>query len=175
MAFSACPVTDRRFFYPKKRQPFPELPFGQPEPAGLHGGGFRQLVVELLPCIVIYSIIAIIKIMKYEIKYYSGKVQEDILALPKTLRAKYLLCANVMKEHGANIGRQYTASFGDGLFELRLKGAEGIGRVFFCYAVGNDIVMLHSFIKKTQKTPQKEKDIAVKRMKEIKNGKAIVS
>ena len=60
--------------------------------------------------------------MKYEIKYYSGKVQEDILALPKTLRAKYLLCANVMKEHGANIGRQYTASFGDGLFELRLKG-----------------------------------------------------
>lgn len=113
--------------------------------------------------------------MKYKIKYYSQKVQEDILELPKTLRAKYLLCSDVMKEHGANIGRQYTSSFGNGLFELRLKGSEGIGRVFFCYAIGDEIVMLHSFIKKTQKTPQKEKDIAVKRMKEVKNGKATLS
>ena len=58
--------------------------------------------------------------------------------------------------------------FGGGLFELRLKGAEGIARVFFCTMVEKEIVMLHSFIKKTQKTPEKELKIAKARMKEWK-------
>ena len=53
-------------------------------------------------------------------------------------------------------------------FELRLKGAEGIARVFYCTLVGRQIVMLHCFVKKTQKTPVKERKIAEKRMKEIK-------
>jgi phage-related protein len=58
---------------------------------------------------------------------------------------------------------------GDGLFELRLKGAEGIARVFFCTLIGKRIVMLHSFIKKTPKTPVHELDVATQRMKEMKN------
>ena len=70
---------------------------------------------------------------------------------------------------GANLGPPHTDSFGDGLFELRLKGAEGIGRVFFCTLAGRRVVMLHSFVKKTQKTPPKEIEIARKRMKEVKH------
>ena len=57
---------------------------------------------------------------------------------------------------------------GEGLFELRLKGAEGIARVFFCTLVGKRIVMLHSFIKKSNRTPTREREIAETRMKEIK-------
>ena len=49
---------------------------------------------------------------------------------------------------GPNIGEPHTKAFGEGLFELRLKGAEGIARVFFCTRVGKRIVMLHSFIKR---------------------------
>jgi len=67
------------------------------------------------------------------------------------------------------LGLPHTDAFGGGLFELRLKGAEGIARVFFCTMLGQKIVMLHSFIKKTQKTPEKELKIAKQRMKEIKN------
>ena len=44
---------------------------------------------------------------------------------------------------------------GEGLFEIRARGVEGIGRAFFCTLVGRRIVILHSFIKKTQKTPKK--------------------
>jgi phage-related protein len=73
-----------------------------------------------------------------------------------------------MIEHGPNLGLPHTDSFGSGLFELRLKGAEGIARVFFCMMVEKKIVMLHSFIKKTQKTPDKELKIAKSRMKELK-------
>ena len=63
----------------------------------------------------------------------------------------------------------HTDSFGDGLFELRLKGADGIARVFFCTLIGRRIMMLHSFIKKSQKTPLRELEVARKRMKEVKD------
>lgn len=75
-----------------------------------------------------------------------------------------------MSAVGPNLGSPHTEPFGDGLFELRLKGAEGIGRVFFCALVGRRIVMLHAFIKKTQKTPPKELELARKRLKELKYG-----
>jgi phage-related protein len=54
-----------------------------------------------------------------------------------------------------------------GLFELRCKGAEGIGQAFYCTMVGREIVVLHGFIKKTQETPNKELALARKRLKEI--------
>ena len=59
---------------------------------------------------------------------------------------------------------------GDGLFELRCKGEEGIGRVFYCALRGRQIVILHSFIKKTQETPVSELKTARKRLKEVKHG-----
>ena len=57
---------------------------------------------------------------------------------------------------------------GEGLFELRLKAAEGISRIFYCTMVGKKIMILHQFIKKTNKTPPKELAIARLRMKEVK-------
>ena len=62
----------------------------------------------------------------------------------------------------------YTESFGEGLFEIRAKGQEGIGRAFFCTLIGQKIVILHAFRKKSQKTPKKEIELARKRMKEVK-------
>jgi len=56
-----------------------------------------------------------------------------------------------------------------GLFELRPKGPEGIGRVFYSTQVGQLIVILDSFVKKIQKTPNNELDIATRRLKEVKN------
>ena len=70
---------------------------------------------------------------------------------------------------GPNLGEPHTKAFGEGLYELRLKGAEGIARVFFCTLVGKRVVMLHSFIKKTEKTPPRERGIAELRMKEVKH------
>ncbi|MBU0501375.1 MAG: type II toxin-antitoxin system RelE/ParE family toxin [Gammaproteobacteria bacterium] len=91
------------------------------------------------------------------------------MGMPDTLRARYITLSRRMLEVGANLGEPHTEAFGCGLFELRLKGAEGIARVFFCTLVGRRIVMLHSFIKKTPKTPPRERRIAEARLKEIKN------
>ena len=106
--------------------------------------------------------------MPYSIVYYSPEVQDDIMNLPVTLQARYIGLTNRMIEHGPNLGLPHTNAFGGGLFVLRLKGAEGIARVFFCTMVEQEIVMLHSFIKKTQKTPAKELKLAKQRMKELK-------
>ncbi|SMC86012.1 Phage derived protein Gp49-like [Polynucleobacter kasalickyi] len=69
--------------------------------------------------------------MTYSIIYYSQEVQEDILSLPITLQARYIVLTDRMLEYGPNLGLPHTDAFGGGLFELRLKGAEGIARVFF--------------------------------------------
>lgn len=61
----------------------------------------------------------------------------------------------------------HTRAMGQGLFELRINGAEGIARVFYCTLPGRRIVMLHQFVKKSEKTPRRELEIAKRRMKEV--------
>jgi len=107
--------------------------------------------------------------MAYTITYYSDAVQEAVLGLPPSLLARYFSLTDRMAIYGANLGAPHTTAFGGGLFELRMKGAEGIARVFYCTLVGRRIVMLHSFVKKTQKTPPNERRIAETRMKEVKH------
>jgi phage-related protein len=106
--------------------------------------------------------------MKWRIKYFNAKLEKEILNLPDGLLARYLRLTDLMLEFGANLGLPHTKPLDSGLFELRVKGKEGIARVFFCIKIGKKIVMLHSFIKKSQKTPKKEIQIAKSRMKEVK-------
>jgi len=107
--------------------------------------------------------------MNWTLTYYSDSVQAEILALPSGLLARYLRYSDRMELYGADLGMPHTRAMGDGLFELRLKSSEGIARVFYCTVVGKKIVMLHQFIKKTDKTPARELTTAKRRMKEIKN------
>jgi phage-related protein len=56
------------------------------------------------------------------------------------------------------------------LFEVRPRGRSGIGRAFYCFLLGKRVVVLHAFIKKTQQTPDKELNLARKRLKELLHG-----
>ena len=107
--------------------------------------------------------------MEYTIAYYSESVQEQILDLPDTLAARFIVLTRRMVAIGPNLGEPNTKAFGDGLFELRLKGAEGIARVFFCTKIGKRIVVLHCFIKKSARTPLRELEVAHSRLKELKH------
>ena len=106
--------------------------------------------------------------MDYQIEYFSTDLQDQILSLPDTLAARYIVLTRRMVALGANLGEPHTKAMGEGLFELRLKGAEGIARVFYCTIVGKRIFMLHAYVKKTQKTPKADLQLAVNRMKEVK-------
>ena len=107
--------------------------------------------------------------MNYVVEFYSDAVREEIDALPAGFRVRFAIFADRMIEHGANLGEPHTEAMGNGLFEMRLKASEGIARVFYCTLVGKRIIMLHSFVKKTPKTPPGDLRLANIRMKEIKN------
>lgn len=107
--------------------------------------------------------------MTYAIAYYSEDVQTAILNLPATILADYLRLSDLLEQFGPAIRMPHSRAMGGGLFELRPHGQEGIGRVFYCFLVGRRVVMLHSFVKKTQEAPRKELNIAISRMQEVKN------
>jgi phage-related protein len=107
--------------------------------------------------------------VNWAIEYYSESLQEDILALPAGFLGRYLRYTDRMETYGPDLGMPHTRAMGAGLFELRLKAAEGIARVFYCTMIGKRIVILHQFTKKNQKTPPNELAIARRRMKEIKD------
>ncbi len=75
-----------------------------------------------------------------------------------------------MELYGPDLGMPHTKAMGEGLFELRIKAADGIARVFYCTTAEQSIVFLHQFVKKTDKTPIRELGVARKRMKEVKDG-----
>ncbi len=110
--------------------------------------------------------------MNWTITYYSDSVQAEILALPAGFLARFLRYSDRMEAFGPDLGMPQTRAMGDGLFELRLKAAEGIARLFYCTMVGSKIVILHQFTKKTEKTPTRELSTAKRRMKEIKDAYA---
>ncbi|MEK6321927.1 MAG: type II toxin-antitoxin system RelE/ParE family toxin [Acidobacteriota bacterium] len=106
--------------------------------------------------------------MTWNVTFYNERVEAEILALPSGLLARFLRYAERMETFGPDLGMPHTRAMGGGLFELRMKAAEGIARVFYCTVIDRRIVFLHQFVKKTDRTPPKELKIARQRMKEVK-------
>jgi phage-related protein len=105
----------------------------------------------------------------WTVTFYSAGVETEVLALPAGFVARFLRYAERMEIYGPDLGMPHTRAMGDGLFELRLKAAEGIARVFYCTVVDRRIVFLHRFVKKSDKAPRKELEVARRRLKEIKD------
>ncbi len=108
--------------------------------------------------------------MGYLIEFFNASVEAEIEEWPVGISASFIRITEQMVDTGPNLGLPYTRPFGDGLFEIRARGPEGIGRAFFCTLVGRRVVILHGFIKKSQATPDKELRIARKRLKEVHGG-----
>lgn len=107
--------------------------------------------------------------MKWIIDYYDQKVQNWVDKMPVGIRAAYFRLTQLLVEFGMDLRLPHSRAMGDGLFELRPKGKEGIARVFYCMLIRKRIMVLHGFIKKTEETPHKELAIALQRMREVKN------
>lgn len=108
------------------------------------------------------------KIFASFFEFNNGKepVREWLLSLNVEDRKK--IGKDIFKvEHGWPVGMPYSRPIGRGLYEVRSTISDGcIARVLFCIK-NNKMILLHGFIKKTQVIPDKEKDIAYKRMKDL--------
>ena len=102
----------------------------------------------------------------------SGKcpVKKFLDTLNSRQAANIIEAMDLLKTFGLQLKEPYVKFIGNKLYELRVKDADGIYRVLYFAAAGRKFVMLHGFIKKTQKIPAKELAKAKKRMKEYLNG-----
>lgn len=108
--------------------------------------------------------------MAFEVSYFHERVLSEVQSWPLDVLADYARLIELLTEHGPSLRMPHSRAFGDGLFEVRPRGRSGIGRAFYCFLLGKRVVVLHAFIKKTQQTPDKELNLARKRLKEVLNG-----
>ena len=105
--------------------------------------------------------------MERQISYYNQALQQDIMNLPVGLQARYIQVTQRLKNYWETIGIPHCRARRDGLFDLRLKSEEG-SQIFYCTLVDNQIVFLHTYVKKSKKTPLKEVDMGLRRMQDMK-------
>jgi len=105
--------------------------------------------------------------MNYAIEYFHSRVKAEIERWPDDILADYARIVELLMEFGPNLRMPHSRALGGGLFELRPRGRGGIGRAFYCFIIGQRVVILHAFLKKTQDTPEQELRIARRRMKEV--------
>lgn len=108
--------------------------------------------------------------MPYSIEYFNERVLAEIEGWPDGLLADYARLVELLMEFGPELRMPRSRALGNGLFELRPRGREGIGRALYCYVDGERVVVLHAFIKKTQATPERHVRLARRRMREVRHG-----
>lgn len=105
---------------------------------------------------------------QWEIVLACDAVLDEIRSLPADIQARYLRLTDMIEEHGPQaLGMPHVKPLEKGLWELRLTGKDGIGRVLYIASTGKRVIVLHAFVKKTQKTPRKAIDTALRRLKEF--------
>jgi phage-related protein len=94
-------------------------------------------------------------------------VEEDINDLSMPDQAKIYAYIKKLEEFGYRLGVPFVKPIEGKIKELRIPVSPGQYRIFFFFHYREDFYLLHGFLKKTQKTPPKEIDVARKRMKSI--------
>lgn len=106
--------------------------------------------------------------MTWLVEFMDERVEAELLALPKDMQARFLHIAELLQEFGPqHVGMPHIRPLGNKLWEIRLSGKSGIGRAIYMAMRERRLVVLHVFVKKTQKTPPRAIELALARAKEI--------
>lgn len=107
--------------------------------------------------------------MRWTVETLDARVDEEFEALPASLRARMLRLMEMVETVGLDRMREPHLRHVEGkLWELRAKGADGIARGLYVTASGRRVIILHLFVKKSQKTPKGALEIARERMRNVK-------
>ena len=104
---------------------------------------------------------------KFEVSFYekedgSKPVQEFLDSLDLKMRAKMIGTIEMLKKNGNQLRAPYFKPLDDGIMELRAIVGTNTSRVLYFFVIGQRVVLTNGFIKKTQKTPKKEIELAKK-------------
>jgi phage-related protein len=106
--------------------------------------------------------------MQWTVEILNDTVAAEIRSLPDDMHAKFLRLAKRIEQFGLESLNEPHIKHIDGkLWEMRLTGRDGIARALYVTAAGRRVIVLRAFVKKTQKAPRPEIDLALRRAKEI--------
>jgi phage-related protein len=105
----------------------------------------------------------------WQVEILDEIVAAEIAALPADMQARFLRLADRIASTGLeSLSEPHVKHLEGKLWELRLTGRDGIARALYVTAMGRRVVVVRAFVKKTQKTPRAEIELALRRAKEIK-------
>jgi phage-related protein len=106
--------------------------------------------------------------MAWTVETLNDVVDAELDELPADMRARFISISRLIGEFGLERVREpHVKHLRGPLWEMRIKGKDGISRALYVTAVGERVVVVRVFVKKTQKTPNREIELALKRAKEI--------
>jgi phage-related protein len=104
----------------------------------------------------------------WTVGFFSDAAIAEVRALPKDLQSKFERIVAMIEASGLEKIREPYVKHLDGkLWEMRLIGRDGIARSLYITASGRRVIVLRTFVKKTEKTPRREIEIALERAKEV--------
>lgn len=106
--------------------------------------------------------------MSWSVLFVNSAAKAELDVLPTDMRAKFERIVMLIRDHGLEKVREpYVKHLDDKLWEMRLTGRDGIARAIYVTASGRRVVILRTFVKKTEKTPKRELELARERAKEV--------
>ncbi|MDR3424672.1 MAG: type II toxin-antitoxin system RelE/ParE family toxin [Alphaproteobacteria bacterium] len=100
--------------------------------------------------------------------YGDDRVEKEVNKLADDVHADLLHVTDMIEHYGLeNVHAPFVKHLRGKLWEIRVRGRDGIARAAYVAASGKRVVILHVFVKKTQKTPEEIIDLAIKRGKEL--------
>lgn len=107
--------------------------------------------------------------MPWQVEFLNAVARAEVDALPADVRARFVRIGELIHAHGLErVGDPYVKHLEGKLWEMRMKGRDGIARSLYITVTGRRVIVLRTFIKKTQKTPRRAIDLALERAKELK-------
>ena len=106
--------------------------------------------------------------MHWTVETLNAVVDAEIKVLPSDMQARYLRFVDIIEQVGfESLPRDAVKHLEDKLWELRITGRDGISRAIYVTATGRRVVVVRVFVKKTQKTPERELKLARQQAKEV--------
>jgi phage-related protein len=100
--------------------------------------------------------------------FLNAEVKAELDAQPRDVRANFERIVQLVQAFGLErVHEPYIKHLEGRIWEMRLRGRDGIARALYVTATGKRVVILRVFTKTTQKTPRREIELARRRAEEV--------
>jgi len=106
--------------------------------------------------------------MDWTVETLNATVDKELEALPADMRARFARISELIAAVGLErVGVSHIKHLTGPIWEMRMKGKDGISRALYVTVRDKRVVVVRVFVKKAQKTPRREIDLALQRAKEV--------